>query len=115
MSEPLRILAILDAPKAGRSQLCPRCESLADEARETSLPPPAVREVESWTYQMKRYFSTLCRECADWQWSAHWNAEYGRAAGNPVERQRLEGARDMRISAGRKFWKEARLQRASKR
>ena len=115
MSEPLRLLAALDAPSAGRSRLCWRCESMAEQARTMSLPPPAVREVESRTYQSQRYFTTLCRECADWEWSANWNDQYERAAGNPVERERLEHARDERTSAGRKFWKEARLQRAAKR
>jgi hypothetical protein len=115
VSDPSRLLAFLDAPKAPRSRLCWRCESMTDEARAMSLPPPTVREVESWVYQSVRYFSTLCRECADWEWSADWNAQYERAAGNPAEQERLERARGERTSAGRKFWTEARLQRAAKR
>jgi hypothetical protein len=115
MSEPSRLLASLDAPKAGRNQLCAPCESMADQARTRSLPPPAVREVESWVYQSLRYFSALCSECMDRQWSANWNAQYERAAANTVEQEPLAGERNMRLSAGRKFWNEARLQRAKTR
>jgi hypothetical protein len=90
--------------------VCQRCEAIAAHARSMALPVPLVHEVESWVRLSVRYFASLCRECADWEWSANWNARYELTRYDSVERQRLEQEREKRISRGRRFWKDARLQ-----
>jgi hypothetical protein len=115
MTQPERIFAWLDAPAARPNRACSRCEAMAQRARDLSLPVPLVNEVETWVQLSLRYFGALCAECADWEWSANWNARYARAASDPVERQRLEQARDERVSRGRRFWRDARLEVAARR
>ncbi len=111
MTEPRRVFEFLEAPQAPPNRACPRCELMVEHARKMSLPTPAVHEVEaSATFGMVRYFAGRCRECADWEWSANWNAQYARAAGDSVERQRLEEEREQRVSRGRRFWSDARLE-----
>lgn len=112
MSDPAKILAMLDAPPpatAVRLRPCRRCETLAALARKAGLPEPPVHEVESWGWLGRRYHAALCRECADWEWSARWQARYEAAAEDLVERQALDCERGVRLARGRRFWPEARL------
>jgi hypothetical protein len=114
LSEPAKLLAALDASatQGPRPHLCWRCETLAAHARKAALAEPPVHEVESWVQLSRRYYGALCRECADWEWSAHWNARYEAAADSLLERQALDRERQAHLARGRRFWPAARLARA---
>ena len=111
MSAPAKILALLDAPPTpgARQRLCSRCESLAAHARKAGFADPPVHEVESWTQFSVRYYGAFCRECADWEWSAHWNARYEAAAEDLLQREELDRELRARIARGRRFWPAARF------
>ena len=109
MSEPTRLtLAVDQGTGLPRSHSCGRCTTMAVQARERGLVGPPVRSVETWVHQSVRYFGALCRECADWDWSARWFALYDAASGNVEEQQRLGRERQRRIARGREFHALAR-------
>ena len=78
------------------------------------MPEPPVHPVESWVLLSRRYYGALCRECADWEWSAHWSARYEAAADNLLERQALDRERTAHLARGRRFWPDARLARTQR-
>jgi hypothetical protein len=109
---PATLLAVLGAPAAApgpRPRRCWRCEMLVAHAEKAALPAPPVHEVESWVSLSRRYYTALCRECADWEWSANWNARHAAAADNPPERQALDRQRQDHLARGRRFCPDARL------
>jgi hypothetical protein len=116
LSGPAKLLELLGALAAPgpRPHHCWRCETLAAHARNAGLPEPPVHEVESWGWLSRRYYGALCRECADWEWSAHWNARNEAAADSLLEKQVLDREREAHLARGRRFWPNARLARAQR-
>ena len=73
-----------------------------------------MHQVESWVLLSRRYYGALCRECADWEWSAHWSARNEAAADDLLERQVLDRERAAHLARGRRFWPDARLARTQR-
>ena len=115
MSGPAKMLAALGAPApaaSSRPRWCWRCETLAERAKQTGRAVPLVHVVESWVSRSVRYYAALCPECADWEWSANWNARREAAAANPPEEQALDRRKNDHLGRGRRFSPEARLTRS---
>jgi len=108
LSDPKKLLAALDGPPGPRPRHCGRCETLAEHARTTGLPLTRVHEVESWMRLGVRYHGALCRECADWEWSAHWVARFDAAGDDLVAQRALDRERQARLARGRRYLGPAR-------
>ena len=111
MNQPKPLLETWEIPAGAPcepNRKCPRCEAVAARALEMNLPPPVVRDVESWVAMSRRYFAGRCRSCTDWDWSANWKSRYERAKGDAAALERLETER-RRWTAKRQFCANARL------